>query len=241
MPLPSGFTARWDFSNAASVTLGAGSEITDINDLSGNGHHLTRSATGGPVATTSAGLGVNTLTHARFNGASGRRLVRTTGNAGVTGSFTVFIAQRKQTGGISDGNADPVFAIRGLSIYVSGAGLNLWCGGGNTVVSNTDTVWTTGGIMTRQLSGSSHSFWIGNTNYLTGFSSGSGSSGTVCVGGESDTDGSDWDIGEIVVYNSVLDATARASAVDYLTQKWLVLGGEPSQTPLTFTRRFIIG
>lgn len=240
MTLPTGYTARYDFSNLDSLTL-SGDEITDINDLSGNGHHLTRSASGGPTLTTSAGLGVATLQHARFDGVSGKRLVRTTGNAGITGSFTVFIAQRKQTGGITDGNADTMFAVRGLSIYVTGSGLNLWCGGSNQIVSTTDANWTIGGVMTRMLSGSAHSFWIGSTNFLNAVSSGSGSSANVCVGGETNTDGSDWDIGEIVIYNSALDSTNRALAVSHLNQKWFVDGAEPSSTPITYSRRVIIG
>lgn len=216
-PPVAGYAAWYDFSDLASLTL-TGSVIDAAADKSGNGFNLVKSGAGGPTSVLSTTLGANTLKHARFDSVDGKMLTIAS-DLGITGSYTVIVAARKQTSGQVGGNADPLITLRGHSSYISTASLTIWLGAAPSIVTGVSTEWQPARAHTRIVSGTSHSYWINDTQYISSVVGSVGEAGSLMVGGDV-ANGADWDIGELVIYASALSAGDRASVVTYLNNKW---------------------
>lgn len=226
-PPVSAYRAWWDFSDTASLSIVSG-EIQTAADKSGNGWTLTAASSARrPSSATSALLGGSSLPCAVFTDDfdvpnAGDRLA--TATAPVTGDFTVIMAAAKATAGAT-GNSDGLIDINGLSVFVYNPGggevLSIWTGTGVGDVSSTSSDWTNAAVWTRALSSTSHFVWRGTTNKIDAAAGNSGTPAPLILGsGGAATDGSDFVIGEVVLYPSALSQTDRESMVAYLSAKW---------------------
>ena len=233
-----------DASNAANYTVGSGGNVTQWNDISGNGNNfIVASGATGPTV-LAAGSGINGLGALHFNGT--QQLVL----PNATSPETVFIIDRVtnyngnldgiwgQTG--TDPNTQYDFGIReygsGFWQYASGNGndyVNPSTGSmyinGVQVASTANGAYTLDAAQLLEASNASPGSWE---------ETGLGEYGTIYAGGRYFTG----DIGEVMAYNSVLSASDMQLVQSYLMSKWLGIGsaGVPGNNILPATTPVVI-
>ena len=215
-----GATAWWDFSDESSITIATG--ISQADDLTGNGNHLVQ-GTGAnqPAHITTALIGSSTLKVASFDG-SNDLLATAADVTNTSGGWTVFAVAAKRTTTVTGSDADVLFSTNGRAVYVTSApNLDIWRGSAASTVTGTSTFWTTANIHTRTLTTTpGYSYWINSTNYLSDVTPSSGATGVVELGAAAGGSYGDWDIGEVVVYDTALGTTDREAVITYLKDKW---------------------
>jgi len=215
-----GYSAWYDFSDDATLTL-SGSEITDVLDKSGNGYHLTR-MTSGPTRAT--GWPGTSLAYAQSDGTNLRGLTNAAG-AGISGDFTWLAVAYAATSARTNSNADAMVRLRTLASYKDStvASLKLWQGAGALTISTTADDITGKRVHARTLSGTAHSYWLGTTAKVSNMTGTAGGSGPLDLFAEqSNSNGSDWRIGEVIIYPSALSQADRESVTSYLSTKWSI-------------------
>ena len=219
----SNLVARYDASVASGYTL-SGSNVTQWNDLTGNGYHLTTNGTG-PTLTT-----INSITALSF--ASSRGLA--TSAVPKTKMVTVFIVIKYSSNisgygtYIQHGNRDHDWSIRNSS-GTSNLVINT---SGDNASPALAAVNGLNYIFVARLNDSSREIWrysdsstattnyaiaSGNTNSLSG---GGGYTNNIYVGKSEVNEASQGIIGEILYYNTALSDAGVSANVDYLQNKW---------------------
>jgi uncharacterized protein YjbI with pentapeptide repeats len=211
----SNLLARYDASVASGYTL-SGSNVTQWNDLTGNGYHLTPNGTG-PTLTT-----INSVPAFNFN--SGLGLIR--GSVPLTSLVTVFIVARYSTNiagygsFMHHGNRDMDWAIErdAASSNVQFQSDN----NANVVLSaanNTNYIWI------GRIVGNTREFWRYSDTVSTGFVSGTPltitpGNKTLYVGKSDAGEACNSSIGEILYYNASLSNADVSANLLYLQNKW---------------------
>jgi len=209
--------ARYDASVASGYTL-SGSNVTQWNDLTGNGYHLTQNGTG-PTLTT-------IKTNNALNFDSGRGLTRS--SVPLADAITIFMVIKYGTNirpygnFMHHGNRDSDWSIErdgnnSRVIFESGSN-------NNVVVDVTNN---TNYILIGRIVGTTRQFWRYSDTQPTVFSSGTPIallSGTKSVYvGRSDfyqDEGCNSSIGEILYYNASISNADVSANLLYLQNKW---------------------
>jgi len=211
----SNLLARYDASVASGYTL-SGSNVTQWNDLTGNGYHLTPNGTG-PTLTT-----IKSVPAFNFN--SGYGLIRA--SVPLSTSITVFIVARYSTNiagygsFMHHGHRDTDWAIErdsGTSNVHFQSGNS-----GNAILSaanDTNYIWI------GRVVGNTREFWRYSDTVSTGFISGTPVSitpgnKTLYVGKSDNNEASNGSIGEILYYNASLSNADVSANLLYLQNKW---------------------
>lgn len=214
-PPVAGYVAWYDASDTSSITSSGGA-VSQWNDKSGNGYHLTQSTEANkPTTGTDSINGKNVMNFA----AGGRYINRASTPSQNTWTwFFVMKAASVANWQFPVGSNDPGNA--GLSCYSSGSGSTLRAlfGGSPLATSSSTTVGTYYWTVTGDTSNCYiYRNGIADGNGLTyGSSTWSG----FCLGGLGAIYTLNGAIGEFIVYNSVLGTTDRQTVESYLATKW---------------------
>ena len=225
--------ARYDASVVSGYTL-SGSNVTQWNDLTGNGYHLIPNGTG-PTLTT-----IKTLSALNFN--SGRGLSRTL--VPLSTAITVFMVAKYSTAIATWGNfmhhghRDTDWSLErnngsgssGLTVQFQIANDNTYCQ--IAAANNTNYLWV------GRITGNTRDFWMYSDTlapvYVTSSTPAvtiSGGNKTLYVG-KSDNiytnEGCNSSIGEILYYNASLSNADVSANLLYLQNKWF--NGVPTPT-----------
>ena len=214
--------ARYDTSQASNYTL-SGSVVTQWNDLTGNGYHLTQNGTG-PTLTT-----INSVTAFDFN--SGRGLIRAS-TVPLSSAITVFMVIKYSTNigswgsFMHHGNRDTDWAIERNSWPNALTSHNIQFQSNN--VNGPPELSTTNNvnyILIGRINGSTREFWRYSDTEALGFASGTGVSiatgnKSIYVGKSDNNESCNSTIGEILYYNSSLSNADVSSNLLYLQTKW---------------------
>lgn len=213
--------ARYDASEASNYTLN-GSNVTQWNDLTGNGYHLIPNGTG-PTLTT-----INSVTAFDFN--SGKGFIKT--SVPLSSEITVFMVMKYSTN-IGDwgsfmhhGHRDSDWAIERNSWNNAITTHNVQFQSNN--VNGPPELSTSNNvnyILIGRISGSTREFWRYSDTETLGFSTGSGVSiatgnKTIYVGKSEINESCNSTIGEILYYNSSLSDANLNTTLVYLQNKW---------------------
>lgn len=139
-----GVTLHLDAADASTITE-SGGLITQWNDISGNGHHMTATGTARPtyLATTRNGLNVVT-----FDSVSANDAMSASGVPRAT-TFTMFLVFERTTDGINmhwEFGTDVPAGSQGSAFYRSGFGFEIWVRGASGAGSRNAAGWTTGAL-----------------------------------------------------------------------------------------------
>lgn len=246
-PIPTTNLKAWyDAADTATISL-SGSNVTQWDDKSGNGYHLTQG--NNSLRPQSGTLTINSKNVLDFDNGKVDTLVASTASdwtfmSDTTASTTFIVWDMDVAPG--SGNNDFVLATRGGSVG-SGAGfLVAIADSGNTrhninntsgnIVSNTSTstsatntpvVWTiksdpNNGTTADKSSIFKNSGTAEKNNTLTGAVATSTPASALRVGDYTDSGGISLDgqIAEIIIYSGILNGTDTTTVIDYLKSKW---------------------
>ena len=213
--------ARYDTSQSSNYTLSGGT-VTQWNDLTGNGYHLTQNGTG-PTLTT-----INSVTAFNFN--SGRGFIRA--SVPLSSTITIFMVIKYSTNigawgsFIHHGNRDTDLAIERNSWYTAMTSHNIQFQSNN--VNGPPELSTSNNvnyILICRIDGSSREFWRYSDTEALGFATGTGVSivtgnKTVYVGKSDNNEACNSTIGEILYYNTSLSNADVSANLVYLQNKW---------------------
>jgi hypothetical protein len=207
--------ARYDASITSSYTL-SGSNVTQWNDLTGNGYHLTVNGTGPTISSINSVNAFNFASNAGFSRSS----------VPLTTEVTVFMVA-KYSSNISwygcfmhHGDRDYDWSLErdagSSNVHFQSSNQN------NAVLSaqdNTNYIWI------GRLSGGTREFWrysdTQNAAFIAGYYvSISAGSKTVYVGKSNIGEGCNSLIGEILYYNAAISNTDISKNLLYLQNKW---------------------
>lgn len=216
-----GAVGWWDFSDEDTVTIATG--ISQIDDKTGNGNHLVQASTGNqPSHITTSLIGGSSRKVASFDGSDDSLA---TASDITSGAWTIFVVAAKRTANITNGNSDVLFINNERAAYVQpGPSLAIWRGSAASTVTSTSSLWTNAAVHTRQMTATpASSYWIDSTNYVNAAAS-TTTTGALRVGrgGPSTSDAGDWDVGEIVAYNTALSTSDREAVESFLATKWSI-------------------
>jgi len=207
--------ARYDASITSSYTL-SGSNVTQWNDLTGNGYHLTVNGTGPTISSINSVNAFNFASNAGFSRSS----------VPLTTEVTVFMVA-KYSSNIAQygcfmhhGDRDYDWSLErdagSSNVHFQSSNQN------NAALSaqdNTNYIWI------GRLSGGTREFWRYSDTQNTAFISGSyvsisAGSKTVYVGRSNIGEGCNSLIGEILYYNAAISNTDISKNLLYLQNKW---------------------
>lgn len=213
LDLPS-LVAWFDASDTATITESGGA-VSQWDDKSGNGYHLTSSGTRKPMTGTRTQNGLNVLD---FDGSNDDMLNASVNFSQPTTQFVVAIVDASdEVRSITDGASGRQSIVIGKvgatedNIY---AGTQLFAGSGATVGA-----WV---AISAVFNGGSSQFWRDGTSAASG-SAGSQALTQLYVmsnrgaGGSFFTDGG---LAEVIIYDSALSDGDRESVEAYLATKW---------------------
>jgi hypothetical protein len=213
--------AHYDASDASSYTL-SGGNVTQWNDLTGNGYHLTANGTG-PTLTT-----IKSVRALNFD--SSRGLIRT--SVRLSSEITIFMVIKYSTNiGIwgsfmHHGNRDSDWALERDSWSTITHNIQFQ----SDNINGTAELSTTNGvnyILVGRISGNNREFWRYSDTEALGFATGSGVSivtdnnKSIYVGKSDNNEACNSTIGEILYYNASLSDADVTQNVTYLQKKWL--------------------
>ena len=217
----SNLLARYDASVAASGYTLSGSNVTQWNDLTGNGYHLTANGTG-PTATT-----INSVAALDFN--SGLGLTRA--SVPLSTSVTVFMAITYRSTLINVGGNFMHHGSRDtdLSIerYFNTSQIQFTTDSQHPAPTIITVANNTNYILVGRLNGTSREFWTYSDTvapvYITGSSSALVAGNKTLYVGKSDSgsEACNSSIGEILYYNASLSNADVSANILYLQNKWL--------------------
>lgn len=221
--------ARYDAMDLGSISL-SGSEVTQWNDLSGNGRHATQGTAGNrPTSGTRTINGKNVL---NFDGSNDRLI-----NDGIAASFTgedkpytVFMVQQKDTTGRAAWVLNNTASARQF-IWQNADIMTLRDNNDVQVVQTLSGSDSTAALFsTWRSSGLNFTGWINKTLVNTGTAynvvsitlNRSTIGATASAGGVANNFGVFYDgaIGELIYYNRELTTTEVAQVQNYLSAKW---------------------
>jgi hypothetical protein len=211
--------ARYDASQSSNYTL-SGSNVTQCNDLTGNGYHLTQNGTG-PSLTT-----INSVTAFDFNSSRGLINASVPLNSVVTVFMVIRYSTNNGTWGsfMHHGDRDNDWAIERNSF--SGTPHNIQFqsnneNGGNELIATNGVNY----ILVCRISGNTREFWRYSDTQALGSATSTGV--TIVTGnkilyvGKSDVnEACNSTIGEILYYNATLSNADVNANVLYLQNKW---------------------
>jgi len=215
-PPLAGYVVWYDPSDAASITSSGGA-VSQLNDKSGNGRHLTQATSGfRPTTGTRTQNGLNVLDYDGtddFLEAAGFTIAQ---------PVTVFLVAASDDGGDStlqkmfDNQATASFFISKTAANTWGANAGAAFGGppiGIDSVAHIHTAVFNGASSIRYVDASTGATLNGGANGLDGVRLANARSGVA---------GSWWDgpIGEVLVYPSALNTTDVTTVLGYLKAKW---------------------
>jgi hypothetical protein len=217
----SNLLARYDASVAASGYTLSGSNVTQWNDLTGNGHHLIPNGTG-PTATT-----INSVAALNFN--SGLGLTRA--SVPLSTSVTVFMAITYRSTLINVGGNFMHHGSRDtdLSIerYFNTSQIQFTTDSQHPAPTIITVANNTNYILVGRLNGTSREFWTYSDTvapvYITGSSSALVAGNKTLYVGKADNNNEacNSSIGEILYYNASLSNADVSANILYLQNKWL--------------------
>ena len=213
--------ARYDASVASGYTL-SGSNVTQWNDLTGNGYHLTANGTG-PTLTT-----INSVTALNFN--PGYGLIRA--SVPLKSEITVFMVAKYSTAiamwgnFIHHGHRDTDWSLErnstGSTVQFQSNNDTTYCQ--IAAANNTNYLWV------GRITGNTRQFWMYSDTlepvYVTSSTpvvNMSGGNKTIYVGKSDRSDTSEpcnSSIGEILYYNASISNVDVSANVLYLRNKW---------------------
>jgi hypothetical protein len=205
-----GLVAWYDASDAGSITE-SGGLVSQLDDLSGNGYHLTQGTGANQPSTGTRTMGTEALNAIEF--ASGKYLSRTIGNGNYARTFTL-----TASGVLDYNNPSSISAIL----------RNDASAGYGSFYNNTPRAFAAAAdgadhCVVTQRDGDGSSVWINGGSATT--ASGLGTTAlavvTIVMGGETaGTANLDGMIGELIWYSSALGTTDRETVRDHLNAKW---------------------
>lgn len=214
-----GLVAWYDASNAASITAsGSPAHVSQWNDLSGNGYHLTQGSGANQPATGVATQ--NGLNRFDFDGSDVLMSVSTPTTPTpctvvLVWALTALPAFYRPYDGGSAGNRPLLYANAGDTAYVMQA----------ATAADTGRA-ITGGVALihfNVFNGASSEFWENGTQYGGALSTGSGAFAGLSIGSDSGlTSAFTGAMFEFLVYSHALTSTERTNLNDYLRTKWAV-------------------
>jgi uncharacterized RmlC-like cupin family protein len=217
----SNLLARYDASVAASGYTLSGSNVTQWNDLTGNGYHLIPNGTG-PTATT-----INSVGALNFN--SGLGLTRA--SVPLSTSVTVFMAITYRSSLIVQGGNFMHHGSRDtdLSIerYANASQIQFTTDSQHPAPTIITVANNTNYILVGRLNGTSREFWTYSDTvapvYITGSSSALVAGNKTLYVGKADNgiEACNSSIGEILYYNASLSNADVSANILYLQNKWL--------------------
>lgn len=212
--------AWYDASDAASITSSGGA-VSQWNDKSGNGHHLTQSTSN--LKPTTGTRTLNGLNVIDFDGAVGSADYMDSNALNITQPNTIFAVVRHDNvsgnrGTVTEGTAS---GHRHL-LYVTGVGRTwgFYAGSGITSAVTPDT--TTAHALIAVANSTSSELWLDGTSIASG-NAGTNDLGTLRVGQDrllTSDGGLDGFIAELIICNTALDSTNRGLLVAYSQSKW---------------------
>ena len=211
-PPLAGVARWWDPSVAATVTLN-GSNVSQINDISGNGFHLAQATAGSQPSYGAASGWGNSLNVMSFDGV-GDYLSNAT-NLDVP--LTWFVVTKKP----GDQATDVLINADGHATYISDHRLVTWTGSTGAQWTATSTQWTDAHVHCLKMTTTQGSYYIDGSQQSTTqtFSNLSGT-GIFVGADEGGTAPGDWIVGEILVYPSALSDADRNTVEAALKTKW---------------------
>jgi uncharacterized protein YjbI with pentapeptide repeats len=213
--------ARYDASTTSNYTI-SGGNVTQWNDLTGNGYHLIPNGTGPTVSS------IKSVAAFDFNSARGF----TVNSVPLSSAITIFMVIKYSTN-ISNwgsfmhhGDRDTDWAIERNSWPNALTSHNIQFQSNN--VNGPPELSTTNNvnyILIGRINGSTREFWKYSDTEALGFASGSGVSiatgnKTIYVGKSDNNEGCNSTIGEILYYNSSLSDANLNTTLVYLQNKW---------------------
>ena len=217
----SGLIARYDASATSNYTL-SGGNVTQWNDLTGNGYHLIPNGTGPTVSS------IKSVSAFDFN--SSRGFIKT--SVPLSSAITIFMVIKYSTNignwgsFMHHGDRDTDWAIERNSWPNAMTSHNIQFQSNN--VNGPPELSTTNNvnyILIGRINGSSREFWRYSDTEALGFASGSGVSiatgnKTIYVGKSDNNEACNSTIGEILYYNSSLSDANLNTTLVYLQNKW---------------------
>lgn len=210
--------AWYDFSNLSSLTISTG--ISQANDLSGNGHHLTQ-GTGANQPSSQTGVR-NSLAIARFDGSND---ILDTSAWMIGTTSTCFLVFKPVT--ISGLNRDYLTGPGGdntkvhITFYSTGlTKMSMYAGalpGTGASITPSSNTWY---MMTSQFNGSSSFLRSGRSQILSGNAGSNSWVNGIRLGAAAGGVCHDSDYAEVIVYSSVLTAAEIDVVEAYLAVKW---------------------
>jgi hypothetical protein len=224
-----GLVAWYDASDAGSITE-SGGLVSQLDDLSGNGYHLTQGTGANQPSTGTRTMGTEALNAIEF--ASGKYLSRTVSSIGGN-AHTWYAAVQMDT--IGNGNYARTFTLTASGVLdynnpssISAILRNDASAGYGSFYNNTPRAFAAAAdgadhCVVTQRDGDGSSVWINGGSATT--ASGLGTTAlavvTIVMGGETaGTANLDGMIGELIWYSSALGTTDRETVRDHLNAKW---------------------
>jgi hypothetical protein len=204
----------YDASDAATLTS-SGGLVSQWNDKSGGGRHLTATTTARP--TTAVGLigGRNAL---RFDGVANVM----TATMSQTQPITVFVVARCSSGAGTFGVAVSGTNSLGCAFVYRHGGSNTWNAYAGTTAITAGAADLNAHYWRTEINGASSQIW---RDGVAG--TGPANLGSSNIGGNLYVGSGGWawtgDIGEVIVYSGILSAGDITSAETYLRDKWLAM------------------
>jgi uncharacterized protein YjbI with pentapeptide repeats len=217
----SNLLARYDSSVSSYYTL-SGSNVTQWNDLTGNGYHLTSNGTGPTLSS------INSIPALDFNSSKG--LLRSA--VPLNNTVTIFMVIKYSTNigtwgsFMHHGDRDSDWCLERNSWTNASTPHNIQFQ--SNKINGTTELSTTNGvnyILIGRISGSTREFWRYSDTEASGFATGSGVSivtgnKSIYVGKSDNGESCNSIIGEILYYNtSISDANIKTN-LKYLQNKW---------------------
>lgn len=207
-PPVSGYVGWWDASDATSITSSGGA-VSQWNDKSGNGYHVSTVAAVKPSTGTRTLNGMNVID---WPNTGGQNLSRT---VALSQPLTVFAVIATDAT-----NAAQHYWFADVTAYQEGTP-STWRLYAGSVLNSGVSVDTSAHTMTSIFNGASSQLFKDGTQI--GATSNAGSTGItkISIGGGTITN-APWDglIAEVVLYTSALGASDRQSVESYLKAKW---------------------
>lgn len=201
--LISGLQIWLDSSDDGSFTYSSGVKVSQWNDRSGNGRHISQ---GTPANQPSRSGTRNSLATVLFTAANAEILA--SANFTVAQPNTYFSVIKYSN---IDANPHVFLSFGGGSAYTNGGNFQLYCGGAGLNAGNDDANWH---YFRHEPNGVSSTIRKDGTTLITG---NAGAGGTTKFEIYSDWDG---EIAEIFMYDSILSTANRDRVETYLRNKW---------------------
>lgn len=215
-PSITGLVAWYDASNAGSITAsGSPAHVSQWNDLSGNGYHLTQ-ATGARQPTTGVGT-INGLNRLDFDGGDILDRVTTPSTSTpVTVAYVAGIVSLPAFYRVYDGGSA---GNRPLS-YANASDTN-WVIQVSTAADTGHAIAAGNFLWVHTFNGAASTFHENGTQYGGALAAGTGAFAGLTIGGDSGASAPfTGAVTEFIVYDSALGATDRGNLTTYLHDKW---------------------